>query len=505
MLKVSKELFERWNAKNLRYCHWKSNEHLLPGTEGLTDLDVLLSMQDKDAGEELLNEMQFLRCKSQFGSRYPGVDDWIGFDRETGSLIHLHLHYRLATGHKGMKEYSLPWSELALDTRILNEEYGVFTIEPNLEIVTLYTRIGLKADFKSLFRIRTARFVFPKDIKREIDWLKERVNMTKVHQLLDTYYGSKADDVFGIIGKDSISASDYTKLRRIAESTFRKNSRVRRFKRIREVFFFVHQRFGQRIFQRIRPVITKKTPLYGNGISIAFIGQDGSGKSTVTNDIKKWFTWKIEANRFYLGSGDHYKGLLKRLIARGVKVKHQNDSRNSNSNSKTTGKIRKKTIKSFIVAVVVSWNMFMIARRAYRVMRRAEKYRLQGGIALYDRFPQMQFEGISDGPRIASSYRNNGLDFAICKLLARREYYYFRRIQQWQPTLVFKLMLSPEESIRRKPFENYENVKEKHQITKELRFDSSIVYEVDATQDYQQELIFIKNRIWDILIHNQGL
>lgn len=501
MLKISKDLFNRWNEANLLYCHWKSNEHLLPGLDGETDLDVLLSKDNKAAGEDILKNLGFLHCKSQYGSRYPGVDDWIGFDKDTGSLIHLHLHYELVTGHKGMKEYSLPWRTVTLKTRVLNEDYSVYTIEPNLELVTLYTRIGLKADFKSLIRCHKGKFKLPKDIKREIDWLKERADMEQVRQLFDFYYGNKAGEIFEIVKKDRIASSDYLKLKKISESIFKKNSRVKCFRRLCEIFFFAYQRWIKKLIRKFYPIISKKIPISGEGISIAFIGQDGSGKSTVTSDIKKWLTWKIEANRFYLGSGDHYDGLMKRLIAKGIKVKHQNNGETKSGREKLPK--RKKNLKNLLSSVIVSWNMLMIARRAYCVMHNAEKYRKKGGISLLDRFPQMQFEGISDGPRIANAYRRNGLDFISNKWLAKREYNYFQKIQQWQPSLVFKLMLPPEESIRRKPFENYENVKEKHKITKSLKFDSSLVYEVDATQEYQQELIFIKNKIWDMLIQNQ--
>ena len=51
MLTISKDLFTAWNDANLFYCHWKSNEHLLPGLDGTTDLDVLLSRDDKEKGE----------------------------------------------------------------------------------------------------------------------------------------------------------------------------------------------------------------------------------------------------------------------------------------------------------------------------------------------------------------------------------------------------------------------------------------------------------------------
>lgn len=64
-------------------------------------------------------------------------------------------------------------------------------------------------------------------------------------------------------------------------------------------------------------------------------------------------------------------------------------------------------------------------------------------------------------------------------------------------------MLTSEESIRHKPFENLEVVARKHEITKQLQFPNSVVYVVDATQNYQQEVVFIKSKIWETLLQNQ--
>ncbi len=68
---------------------------------------------------------------------------------------------------------------------------------------------------------------------------------------------------------------------------------------------------------------------------------------------------------------------------------------------------------------------------------------------------------------------------------------------KYNPDIVFKFMLSPEESLRRKPQENYESVCRKHEIIKSLEFPNSKVFVIDATQPYEQELIQIKNIIWD--------
>lgn len=477
MLEISKDLFTAWNDKGLLYCHWKSNEHLLQGLNGNTDLDVLLSLDDKLRGEELLRNLDFLKCKSQFGSRYPDVDDWIGFDSTTGALIHLHLHFVLITGHKGMKEYSLPWLDLALQTRVFNEEYGVYTMEPNLEMVTLYTRIGLKADFKSINRCRSGKFIFPKDVQREIVWLKERVDMVQVLKLLDKYYGNKSIIVLDIIQKDNIDASAYLLLRKTTESVFRKYSRIKHFIRFREYSFFIYQQYLKRLIEKFKIVISKKVPASGKGLSIAFLGQDGAGKTTVTKLLIKWWRWKLDVKYVYLGSGENYfswKRTLYRKISPLGPLRH-------------------------LRSVLALTDTRDLTRRAYKNVKRSEKYIAKGGVVIFDRFPQMNYPGICDGPKIREKIQSNFGNGFISKMLlplARSEEKYIKKIIKHQPNIVFKLILPPEESIRRKPQESLEAVTKKHEIVKSLEFSGSDVYTIDATMPFEEEMVMIKNIIW---------
>lgn len=477
MLGISKELFASWNDAGLLYCHWKSNEHLLPGLDGDTDLDVLLSLKDKAQGETLLRSLDFLQCKSQFGSRYPNVDDWIGFDKATGKLIHVHLHYELVTGHKGMKEYSLPWTEEALRTRVYNDECGVYTMEPNLETVTLFTRIGLKASFINIFRCRLGKFHFSKDVKREIDWLNDRVDMAKVRQLLDAYYGDKAEAVCGLMQKEKITTSDYLKLRKIAESTFKKYSRVKRFVRIREIAFFVYNKRLKRLVKRFSPVMSRKVPASEKGLTVAFLGQDGAGKTTVTQHLIKWWNWKLDVRYIYLGSGENYFSLKKRLM-KAIPPKG--------------------VFKSFRALLGLSM-LKDVAKKSYRNVVKAEKYAAKGGLVIYDRYPQTDFAGICDGPKIRKKIKDvfgKGFVARLFAPMAKKEEKYITKTVTHNPDVVFKLILSPEESIRRKPQEKYEAVKQKHEIIKALKFEHSDVYTIDATMPFEEELVLIKNIIW---------
>lgn len=477
MLSISKELFTAWNEANLLYCHWKSNEHLLPGLDGTTDLDVLLSCDDKEKGEEILCKLNFLKCKSQYGSRYPGVEDWIGLDKNTGKLIHLHLHYHIVTGHKGMKEYSLPWSSLALQTRVFNDEYGVYIMEPNLEIVTLYSRIGLKADFKDIRRCRKGNFRFSEDVKREIDWLKERVDMEKVLGLLERFYGGRANEVLAIIQKDSVDSSSFMQLRKITESVFKGCRRIKYFVRIREKAFFLYQNYLKRFLQKFCIVISKKVPESEKGLSIAFLGQDGAGKTTVTKLLIKWWSWKLDVKYVYLGSGENYFS-LKRTLYRKLSPK---------------GPLR------HLRSVLALTDARDLTRKAYKNVKKAERYVAKGGVVIFDRFPQMNYVGICDGPKIREKVQNtfgNGFMGKLLLPLARSEEKYIKKILSHHPDIVFKLLLPPEESIRRKPQESLEAVTKKHEIVKSLEFDGSDVYEIDATMPFEEEMIMIKNIIW---------
>ena len=507
MLDICNQLFSTWNNQSIQYCHWKSNEHLMEGLDGKTDLDVLLLKNHKEQGCALLKELGFLHFFSQFASRYPNVEDWLGFDAETGKLVHLHLHFAMVTGHTGIKEYELPWTNEALLSRIQDKETGVYIINPNLELITLYTRLVLKAKPEWIKAARAGNYSMDKHFHTEITFIKERIIWIEFETLVEHYYGEYSEDFIQCAKADILSAEQFLKLYDIVCETMKSCLRFRGLSlTIRRFFYPIVKRMKTKLNNHWGFVfVTKKVADPLNGFSVAFIGQDGSGKSTVTSDIKKWLNWKVDARRFYLGSGD-YRGILKRLLSRVPKTKQVSekatDNKVSTENNEPKNK-KKKSIKSFIVAVLTAEDFVIIARRAYKEACKAEKYRRKGGVVLYDRFPQIQFEGINDGPKVVDYYTKTGLDYDILKLMAKKEMRYLRKTQRYRPQIVFKLLLPPEESQRRRPSDNIEFLRRKHEITKALQFDGSKILIVDATQDYQQELIYIKNVIWKYLKESQ--
>lgn len=497
MLEACKLLFNLWNDQGIRYCHWKSNEHLLEGLNGETDLDVYVCPQDKELAETLLKKTHYLESVTQKGGRYPNVSEWMGFDRSTGKLVHIHLHYKIITGTKYCKEYVFPVEDLMISTRVLDLSTNVYVTDPNLEIIILYSRIALKAARKKEISI-------DKSDRCEIDFLKSKIQKDKVAYLCNQLLGGNGKAFNLLLEKNELSTSEWYKVYLFAYNwlkPYRKYSKIHVF--FRHYYFYLRGIIILIANNKFDCFFINKKTLPGRSISICFLGQDGSGKSTVTIELCKWLSWKLAAHRFYLGSGDHYNGLLKRLISRGSKIKHRNDKQDKVNDTVTAEPIKqkkkKKNFKNFFPAVLLAANRLNVARRAYKEVLKADKYLKKGGIPLFDRFPQTQYDGIYDGPKIAESYRESGLDYYVIKKMAAIERKYIKKIEKYQPGLVFKLMLPPEESIRRKPFEDIVAVTRKHEITKNLQFPNSVVHTIDATQNYQQEILIIKNIIWDSL------
>lgn len=501
MLQICKTLFGIWNDKQVRYCHWKSNEHLMEGLDGETDLDVYVHPEDQVIAEEGLKKAKCIKFRTQAGSDYPMVDEWIGFDVEKGNLIHVHLHYRIITGTKFCKEYVFPVDDLIISSRVLDPDTNVYLTSPELEMIILYCRVTLKSTNK--------KKITSKGYDEEIAYLKERIDYNILHDYCVNLLG--ADDgeaMVGMMKTDKLTCAQWSDVHKIAVkwlTPYKTMSRAKCWFRTHYywfLFFFylvMNKKLGQHY-------INKKT-LIPRGTSICFLGQDGSGKSTVSIQISKWLDWKIANHRFYLGSGEHYHSPLRALMNFVSKFRKKSAASTTNSapktNNLTSQKKHPRTLRQKIGMLMSCLEFVNISKKAYKNIVASNKYITKGGIAIFDRFPQNQFSGIYDGPKLVALYGDGTRASGIVGYFAKKESNYINKIQEHQPSLVFKLVLPPEESIRRKPFEDFEAVKIKATITEKLEFPKSTVHIIDATQDYNEEVLEIKRKIWNHLLSIQ--
>ena len=488
MLAILKNVFFEMNEK-VRYAHFKSNEHLCDSLEGKTDFDFLIDKNSSSAFEMILLNNGFKRCRAPKHSDYPGVDDWIGLDKDSGKLVHFHTHYQLVTGQAGYKNYVLPWHQIVLDTRVFDKNTGVYLASPEYELLQTYVRFVCKKSLTDSIKASWFGTTIGGDTKKEIEWLLERIDRDRLSELSKTL----GEDIFelygkGIFGIIDFRAHEYKKIKKTVKRSVSIHERSSmRFVKMRSWVWKNKSRLLGRIKRsRFCPgILLKKTP-HDGGIIVSFVGVDGSGKSTVTKEITKWLSWKYEVSYVALGIGREKSKLSYRIKSKLLSLRRRKKTVGSlGTSTLKENKPIKKTFKN----TAKQRSLLRFSKAVNKDLKRINSYRLNGGIVVTDRYPQTDFWGISDGPKISCNYHR----------YAEKEKQNLSLAKEIHPDIVFKLCVPPEVSMERRPNDDPEVLKRKIEILESINFNGAEIITIDATMPLDEEIRQIKRIIWDRL------
>ncbi len=475
-LTICRNLFNALNASGVKYCHWKGTANIEKGFIGESDLDIFVHPNDNEIATSLLEQNGFVHFYTQWGQRYSFIQDWIGMDKDTGVLIHIHYHNKMMVGHTGVMEYTYPWENDVLASCIFDNNTGMYIISPEYEALTFFSRLGLEFPNKKLNKIKQNQYSFTEEAETELDYIRSNVNEEELKELFLLYYGEDGLSLFNYYQVPQLDKSSLKWLRKLTKKYIPHSG----FSVLNELKSFYVKFILRYVFPRQHIVPRKKIHNSHKGLSIVFVGQDGSGKSVVSSDIRRWLSWKIESRLYYLGFGEQYKPWSRQLQER----------------------FHNK--KDLVSKLISKWLPFYIllqrSKDTVRVIKSAQAYIHTGGIAIFDRFPQNKVAGINDGPKIRKLLTplvKSSFLRRIAHLYERREERNLEKAIHFEPNIVFKLRITVEETMRRKPSERIESVEEKHEIIETMTFPNSIVYDIDASMKYEQELIEIKNFIWN--------
>jgi len=204
---------------------------------------------------------------------------------------------------------------------------------------------------------------------------------------------------------------------------------------------------------------------------IAIIGSDGSGKSTVSEQLRNEIEAYGAVQTAHLGkqSGNIARSLaglplvgnwFGRMIAR--KVTKFEDSQTKN-----------KTPNVFPSIVIFIFTL----RRMWR-FRRMLALRRHGFIIITDRYPQLDIPRAFDGPSLAANAEGNFL----VRWLARREHEAFEWMTSYKPDLIIRLNVDLDTACARKPDHHRDLLRNKIEITPKLKFNGSPIVEIDSAQ-----------------------
>jgi thymidylate kinase len=494
ILRACQDLFAVFDKRQIRYSHWKSNQHLTDGLCGLTDLDLLADKRQSKEVEYSLRLAGFKRVKTQKWSEYPEIEDWLGFDSESGKLIHVHLHYQLLMGKRYVKELHLPVEDILIDRSIRDSRHGLLINDPNLEMLLLIIRIGLKTRLTRLIINSKRKKVLPANMLAEFQYLRENLNEKDLRYFADLVFGKdSADKIVKIIEEGKYYRADRIyKIKKIINISLTKNFRFDRLtcwklyysRKLIRVIALVKKRLN------FNSLTGKKFPKGGKIITV--VGCDGSGKSSIVAELDRWLSWKNDVAHLYMGSGDGNVGIFTRL----KKIKDLFIGKLKKKKSLKHRLLRNPNkLRAFLNYTVQTLFYFALARERYRKVLKGYQLRSNGKIVLTDRYPQNEFKGIYDGPHINSD-GNHCFHF---KHLQAAEQRIYKRIEQFPPDLVLKLKIPLEISRLRKPDENLDIIRRKIEITERLKFRNAGIVDIDAAKPLDEVLLQVKKAVWETL------
>ena len=494
---IQTQLFETLNLSGVRYCNWKSSIRIPEGLQGRTDLDLLVDPGDKAAFQEILCRYDLKATRPAPGKAYPGIDNYLGFDPSTGRLFHLHVHYQLVLGEQFVKNYHLPIEEAFLDETILR--HGIKAPRPEVELVVLCLRALLKyrdrdalKDNLLILRKLGKKGGLPSGITAEIRWLLGQTSLDQVEAQLASWRnilpGEAVMNLLHLVCQDKPAGWrlwQYRSKVRQALHGFQRRDRLA----ASLSYFRENWRRKGRIF---KPANEKKMTFVGGGPRIAFVGVDGSGKSTVTGRIAKWLTWRASVGVFYMGkTRATLPALALQPLIKLARMAHSFSAR----------RFGVKSLPALLThepkAILENLSALLQGQARLRAYRESCRRAGEGVVVLYDRYPIQTVwvdNNTLDGPRILA---NPGRISGLHARLARAEAVLYRQIQP--PDHVIFLQVSPATLQHRRPEENGANLTTKANGIGRIKPDGFELTVIKAEQPLEDVLAQVKPVLWKLL------
>lgn len=480
--------FHALEAHGISYCHFKSNQHLLAALAGATDLDILIDAAAAPQCEKLLMELGYKHIRSPTWLDNPGVDDWLGYNAQTGAMTHLHLHRYLVVGETGAKNYRLPLEDWFLKETHTRATVRVPAIEK--ELVLLVTRILLKTDAVAVIRslVRRRPSFIAKDLRAELDWLLTHSSEARLAHCASNIEPvlprSLITDFVRRYNERRLNIPYLLQARRTLIRTLRCHRRFSAWRcTIRNIYVScLGSRLGRALVRK------RKKMLYSGSLYIAIVGADGSGKTTVTRDMQRWLGWKLETDCIYFGLPK--RAVVRPLLLRSASLFSYLKKRRSNRSNRG-----RMDILGHLSTGIASLAWLCVAWQRYRTGKRAQALQRQGGIVIAERFPLRHFWDMRepmDGPRIPL----HG-PFARLARMERRLYEAVELAER-----VFVLKADMVTIMRRRGNGDEQTLNNKCKVINALaesESGSERFVIIDAEQSYDEVLRELKGKVWELL------
>lgn len=474
-------LFRVWNDNSIRYCHWKSTVHLDAAMKAATDIDVLVDARQAKRAEVLAAAQGYLKLQTDPLRSYPGVQDFVALDVERGLWVHLHLHYQLVLGDRWVKATWLPIEEAVLKAASFDPKYSSFVVAPHDELYLFIARMVLKhrRPFELDYVWRELNHIKSRIVECKHPSLRVPLPMISLNSLIDALQGEQTPSK--------------TVLNRLARKAARSLGAFRRYTWGTFVVFSFARRVYRYWVELRRRILRKydkgRRSLSTGGVIIAFVGIDGSGKTSAIARTEKFFAQQLNVTSVFLGSGrsgaSWYRKLAFAMFGTRARLKGHKRVRSG----------LERDSEGALPWYYVVWN-WVSNYDKLKNMRRAIAARANGVLVLADRWPQSQIPGKVDGPRLLGRTRMSGLSRYVAKL----EEELIQLAEMAQPDLLLRFRVTPEIARARKPGELSElEAEAAARLLDEIEWKAKRVVDINADAPIEEVDRQIRAAIWETL------
>lgn len=461
--------------QEIPYVVWKACHELSRSLDGEGDMDMLVDSGYRQQFRHLARAFGFVHA--EFTSlRFPAVEHFYGYDEQTAKICHLHVYYEMVTGESHLKSYRLPLEKEIIGHRFLNA-LGVFEADYRDQALIYALRHYMK-------RASVIGFLFwayeRRDYLDEYAYIGQGLILTVGSALNPAGHEMRSEFAFDRLDM-GVSLLGY----RHAKERVARIAGLRRYD-ARQAAWMSLKNLLVRIFNKVFRVRKR----LDKGLVFAVSGVDGSGKSSMVEELHGWFGRYFDVEVKHLGkpSPSAVTLFMRPLLSlyRGIKARPRAKGDDSGDFSGV------KKDNGFIWGV----RYLALAYERYRLARRARDLAARGKIVVCDRYPSTS-AGKMDSPRIGPG------GSILVAMMRACELRLYERIPK-ADALVF-LDVSREEAIRRnrarvkKDKESDEEIVLRHMDNQGLEFSAQKFFLVDANRDYDSVLRNLKSIAWQCL------
>ena len=366
-----KKALNNFDQNQIKYCVFKSSDHLLAGLRGETDIDLLIEEEKINSALKALKELGFKITKPSFSVINPYRYGLVAFCQKAKKLVYLDIMTRFVVGiNRARQVRSLDIAKKYLSVAKPNEQ-NIYTLTPEEEIECLCMRIVAKsANGIPFYDYLLANWLANYKFKKEITYLRKKAKI--------------------VSNRNFLNLKEYINLKRKLEKDSELNLVERHILRfLKELYAFFGKVFTYKYLNHLNFCFFRRRLKKSKIILIC--GVDGSGKSTLSKELTKSLKWKLDVKRLYLGAGDGEGFLIRRFGTFISKVIFKKTSQNRKLNN------RNNDLNNFKNHLRIIWALIVAFEKLLKYFE-LKKLKYLGNIIILDRFPNLNEYGMNDAP-----------------------------------------------------------------------------------------------------------